>query len=285
MRAKQYASELVKCMFHGAAWPLVDGEPFEVSLHTSNPENDAGEILEKTEIDYPGYRRIEIPRSPTHWNIAAELGRFIAVNLQDIAFPPVARENGDLRKFQYRFMVLRGAKSGLPVRISESEKPINIDADHPPLIAKGDYKPSNEGRLESVMWKRRILEYEFLSQPIPLQVDEDFEFALYANDPQDKDGNIIGKETDYPGYKRITATRNDKEWKRHGGEVVSARRVAFPGPHEELARGKSWTVRWRAIIGKKSGFPVRVSRLDDAFVFKNGIRMAIPAGEHRISEE
>lgn len=284
MRALQYSRALIEAMFHCAEWPLVDGEPLECSLHTSNPENDAGELLEKTEIDYPGYRRIDIPRLPTHWKVVAELGRFNAINLQDIAFPPVVREKAGQRKFQYRFMVMRGAKSGMPVRISECEKPIDIDADHPPLIAAGDFKPSINGRLESVQWKRRILEYEFLSKPIPLQADEDFEFALYEHDPQGKDGKLTGKETDYPGYKRITVPRNDKEWKRHDSEVVNARRLAFPGPHEELARGKTWTVRWRAIIGKNSGFPVRVSRLEDAFVFKSGIRLAFPAEEQRIAE-
>lgn len=284
-KALQYSRMLIMAKFQGAAWPLKDGEAFEASLHASNPFDDAGTLLAKSEVDYHGYRRVTIPRDAAHWKIISDLGGFYAVNLRDIAFPPVVREKAGNKKYECRHLLLRGAESGLAVRVGSSfDKPLEIDADHPFLIAKDQYRVSQEGRIQSIMWNRRILECEFLNHPFPLQQGEDFEMMLYKDDPQGKDGVIVGKEVDYPGYHRIVVKRTVDEWKRHDNEVSNIRKLAFPGPHEEQAKGKKWTIRWYAIVGKESGFPAVVSRLDDTVVIKAGVRFAVPAGTGVFSE-
>jgi hypothetical protein len=281
MKALQYAKALIETTFHGEPYPLKDDEPWELSLHESDPQDEGGEMLGKTELHYPGYQRLVIPRTTAEW---ASDGIAEVSNVKEIRFPAVDRQKAGARKFKVRFLLLRGAESKMPVHIAAYDEAQEIDADHSLICHPGECRFSYESARHSRKWVTRILECEFHGKPFPLEPEEGLEHALFDDDPQDRNGELSGHELDYPNYKRITTERSTNDWTRNDSEAFNNHRLAWPGFHEGTTKGRTWPARWVALVGSKSRFPVRVFRMRDTVVIKSGYQLVVPAGKFTTGE-
>lgn len=275
MKTIDYGRKLIKATFYRRPYPLADGEALELSLHVARPENDAGEILDSTEVSSPGYRRLTLPRTAAEWEMRP--GAEVA-NVRTLIFPGVGPH-------KVRYLLLRGAQSGVPVRVARHSRPVEVSAERPYTLRPGELVFTDGGlKGSSLKWGQRILACEFHGAAFPIEGEEYLELRLYETDPQNASGDLVGSETSYPRYRPAQIKRDLASWERHDGEVANSRAVAFPGLLAEDAKGRTWPIRWYALVGAKTAFPVRVKRLEDTMALKGGYRLVLHPGDFTVAE-
>lgn len=112
--------------------PWRDDTLFRLSLHTAVPEDDAGAFA--NEVDYLGYRAVEIQRSAAAWQ---RNGR-VVTNLREIRFPVC--DELERRRLRVTHWALRPFSREVVFRYGAFETPFEVYARLAVVIDKGSIR-------------------------------------------------------------------------------------------------------------------------------------------------